>query len=62
MNTTPATQNFIDRLMLQKGSGTAYEDDYSIYSTDSLKQWVEEFKGLYIVPAEDQKEKGKGNI
>ena len=62
MNTTPATQNFIDRLMLQKGSGTAYEDDYSIYSTDSLKQWVEEFKGLYIVPAEDQQEKGKGNI
>ena len=48
MNTTPATQNFIDRLMLQKGSGTAYEDDYSIYSTDSLKQWVEEFKGLYL--------------
>ena len=49
MNTTPATQNFIDRLMLQKGSGTAYEDDYSIYSTDSLKQVGKQFKGFALV-------------
>lgn len=33
--------------MLQKGSGTAYEDDHSIYSTDSLKRWVEEFRSLH---------------
>ena len=59
MNTTPATQNFIDRLMLQEGK---YKGDYSIYSVDSLEQWVEEFKGLYIVSAEDQATPGKGNI
>lgn len=40
---------FIDRLMLQSGT---YKDDYSIYtSIDSLPQWFEEFKGLYIRPA-----------
>ena len=33
--------------MLQEGK---YKDDYSIYSADSLKYWVEEFKGLYIAP------------
>lgn len=44
-------REFIQRLMLQKGK---YAGDYSIYSTDSLEQWVGEFKGLYIVPEPDQ--------
>ena len=52
-------REFIDRLMLQEGK---YKGDYSIYSVDSLEQWVEEFKGLYIVSAEDQTTPGKGNI
>ncbi len=44
---TPAGKKYISRLMLQEGK---YKDDYSIYSADSLKYWVEEFKGLYIAP------------
>lgn len=44
---TPAGKKYISRLMLQDGK---YKDDYSIYSADSLKYWVEEFKGLYIAP------------
>lgn len=59
LKTTPAGREYISRLMLQSGK---YKDNYSIYKTDSLKQWVEEFKGLYICPAEEQKEKGKGCI
>ncbi len=45
--------------MLQEGT---YKGDYSIYSLDSLEQWVAEFKGLYIVPAVDQTTPNKGNI
>ena len=56
-----AGRNFIKRLMLQKGSGTAYEEDYSIYSADNLDKWVEEFKGLYIRPSEPQPA-GKGAV
>ncbi|MDE5691431.1 MAG: DUF4270 domain-containing protein, partial [Alistipes sp.] len=45
---------------LQEGT---YKDQYSIYTTtDSLPQWLEEFKGLYIRPANDQTAKGKGSI
>lgn len=33
--------------MLQQGD---YKDDYSIYSIDSLEQWVEEFRGSTSVP------------
>lgn len=44
---TPAGKKYISRLMLQEGK---YAGDYSIYSADSLKYWVEEFKGLYIAP------------
>lgn len=43
-----------------KRFGTAYEDDYSIYSTDSLKQWVEEFKGLYIGSGRRPEGEGQG--
>lgn len=56
-------KDFISRLMLQ--SGNYHKDgksDYSIYSLDSLAQWVEEFKGLYIRPAVDQSTKGKGGL
>lgn len=59
MKSTPEGRAFINRLMLQAGT---YKDDYSIYSPDSLEQWVAEFKGLYIVPAEDQTSPAKGNI
>lgn len=43
--------DFIDRLFLKSGK---YANDYSIYSTDSIKHWVEEFKGLYIKPIDPQ--------
>lgn len=44
---TEAGKKYISRLMLQEGK---YAGDYSIYSADSLKYWVEEFRGLYIAP------------
>ncbi len=54
MTPTPAGVAFVERLMLQKGKYSmqegVFDPDYSIYSTDSLKYWVEEFKGLYIKP------------
>lgn len=56
---TEAGRSFIARLMLQEGD---YAGDYSIYSTDSLAQWVEEFKGLYIRPEVPVSEYGKGAI
>ena len=56
---TEAGKKYIRRLMLQEGT---YKGDYSIYSLDSLEQWVAEFKGLYIVPAVDQTSPNKGNI
>ena len=59
MKPTPKGREFINRLMLQEGT---YKGDYSIYSLDSLEQWVAEFKGLYIVPAVDQTTPNKGNI
>jgi len=48
-------------LMLQEGE---YAGDYSIYSADSLKYWVEAFKGLYIAPNPEKPltEYGKGTI
>ena len=56
----PGGEELIARLMLQKGT---YKDDYSIYtSADSLDQWLEEFKGLCIRPAEEQTRPGKGCI
>lgn len=57
---TDRGESFLRRLMLQEGP---YKDDYSIYtSRDSLKQWLEEFKGLYIRPENDQTQSGKGTI
>lgn len=47
MSPTPEGRKFVKRLMLQDGE---YKGDYSIYSTDSLKYWVEAFKGLYVKP------------
>lgn len=55
----PEGKKFIDRLMLLDGK---YKGDYSIYSVDSLKYWVEEFKGLYILPKEGQPASGKGAL
>lgn len=58
---TEAGKKYIRRLMLQEGE---YAGDYSIYSTDSLKYWVEAFKGLYIAPNPEKPltEYGKGTI
>ena len=58
---TEAGKKYIRRLMLQEGE---YAGDYSIYSADSLKYWVEEFKGLYIAPdpRKPLTEYGKGTI
>ena len=58
---TQKGREFINRLMLQEGE---YAGDYSIYSADSLKYWVEAFKGLYIAPNPEKPltEYGKGTI
>lgn len=58
---TEAGKKYISRLMLQEGK---YAGDYSIYSADSLKYWVEEFRGLYIAPdpAKPLTEYNKGTI
>ena len=58
---TEAGKKYIRRLMLQEGE---YAGDYSIYSADSLKYWVEAFKGLYIAsnPEKPLTEYGKGTI
>ena len=58
---TEAGKKYICRLMLQEGE---YAGDYSIYSADSLKYWVEAFKGLYIAPNPEKPltEYGKGTI
>lgn len=55
MEPTEEGETFIKRLMLQPIEGEPkwkYEGDYSIYSVDSLKYFVEEFKGLYIKPTQ----------
>ena len=61
MKPTQKGREFINRLMLQEGE---YAGDYSIYSADSLKYWVEAFKGLYIAPNPEKPltEYGKGTI
>ncbi len=58
---TEAGKKYIRRLMLQEGE---YAGNYSIYSADSLKYWVEAFKGLYIAPNPEKPltEYGKGTI
>ena len=58
---TEAGKKYIRRLMLQEGE---YAGDYSIYSADSLKYWVEALKGLYIAPNPEKPltEYGKGTI
>ena len=58
---TEAGKKYIRRLMLQEGE---YAGGYSIYSADSLKYWVEAFKGLYIDPNPEKPltEYGKGTI
>ena len=58
---TEAGKKYIRRLMLQEGE---YAGDSSIYSADSLKYWVEAFKGLYIAPNPEKPltEYGKGTI
>lgn len=47
MQPTEAGRHFVNRLLLQEGE---YAGDYSIYSTDSLEQWFQTFKGWYIKP------------
>lgn len=59
MSPTPEGRKFVKRLMLQDGE---YKGDYSIYSTDSLKYWVEAFKGLFIKPLEQQNATSGGKV
>lgn len=57
-----AGEHLLRRLLLQEGT---YENNYSIYtSIDSIGQWMNEFKGLYIRPAKgkEQTQAGKGGI
>lgn len=54
---TEAGYAYIDRLFLKEGK---YKNDYSVYSADSLQQWLEEFKGVYIKPMETPE--GEGTI
>lgn len=58
---TPYGREYVNRLMLQEGK---YKEDYTIYAADSLKYFLEEFKGLYICPDPDAPltEYGKGSI
>ncbi len=56
MQPTLAGRDFIARLMLQPSDNYRtknYAADYSIYSTDSLTQWFDEFMGVYIKPSEE---------
>ena len=50
-------REFVKRLMLQSGDR---KGDYSIYDTDNLAEWFEEFKGLYIRPVDADKLKESG--
>ena len=61
MTPTPQGEAYIRRLMLQEGT---YKDKYSIYTTDSLKYFIEEFPGLYIAPDPDYQldKTGKSNV
>lgn len=55
MQPTDAGRALVRRLMLTEGK---YKDDYTIYGSDSLDYWVEEFKGFYIRPRTDAVAKG----
>ena len=55
LNPTEAGLKYIDRLFLKDGK---YKGDYSIYSPDSTKQWLDEFKGLYIKSLEEPEGEG----
>ncbi len=59
LDPTAEGRAYVRRLMLQEGK---YKGDYSIYSTDSLKYWMEEFRGLVIRPENEISTAGKGSI
>lgn len=52
---TAKGRSFVNRLFLLEGN---YKGDYSIYSRDSVAQWLEEFKGLYIAPTSESEGEG----
>lgn len=55
MTPTDEGKRFVQRLMLRDENYKEGDPiDYSVYSTDSLKFWVERFKGLYIRPKKVQ--------
>ncbi len=59
METTTTGEDFIRRLMLIDEDGAHVEDiDDDIYITD--EDWVEEFKGIYIRPVDNQLTEGYG--
>lgn len=62
MTPTEEGKQFVQRLMLRDENYKEGDPiDYSVYSTDSLKFWVERFKGLYIRPAAVQSELSASN-
>lgn len=52
---TEAGRAFVRRIFLEEGP---HKHDYSIYSRDSIPQWLDAFKGLYIRPLGEPAEKG----
>lgn len=52
LNPTEAGHHFVRRLFLEEGEWAQNEHKYAIYSRkeDSLKLWLDTFKGLYIKP------------
>lgn len=59
LDVEPAGKEFVRRLFLEEGEK---KGDYSVYEVDNLSDWFATFKGIYIAPAEEQTEAGKGNI
>lgn len=57
LTTTEKGRKFVNRLFLLEGD---YKGDYSIYSRDSVSQWLDEFKGFYVAPM--GKPEGEGAI
>ena len=49
---------FVRRLMLLEGK---YKGDYTIYKSENLEKFIEEFKGLYIKPMSDPQAIGTGS-
>ena len=63
LHETPATRDYVSRLMLL-GNAAANDgmakDTEGIYTVGNEKKFVDKFKGIYIVPADDAALSGRG--